>query len=281
MTRIGDDLGGRRHDGQKRMMARNIVMALILISTSRISLSVSWPHRRAFFARTARIPHRTITELRAGDGVSQESTFVSKIPHVEYPEVDPAQDGSSATTPNVTTKALILMDTFCDYHGLYLAERARQVYGVATISVLSDYMAGYFTQQSENGLDDNGILSQAMPSSLEEAKSWLQNLKQTHGVDELVAVICESDPGLAHAEQLGEWLNVRYQNDKGPSGAVNESRRNKYLMMETLRAVGVPVIQQKLCRTEAEARDFAQQLGLSEVSSSSDSPTRVVVKPIR
>ncbi|KAG7347744.1 biotin carboxylase [Nitzschia inconspicua] len=267
----------RRWISMKKRGAQCLLVVLVLVTTR--TVSISWPHRRAFFHTSISSGPRSLSRFRAGENVHADIVISEKVPHVEHTE----EKTFSGNIQN-STKALILMDAFCDYHGLYLAERARQVYGVATISVLSDYMAGYFLQQhskqSDHGESPDELLSQAMPSSLEEAKIWLQSLQQVHGLEDIVAVICESDPGLAHAEQLGEWLNVKYQNNNGPKGAINEARRNKFLMMETLRAAGVPVVQQQLCQTEDEAVEFASQLGLTE-SSFSTSPTRVVVKPCR
>jgi hypothetical protein len=178
------------------------------------------------------------------------------------------------------------MDVFCDYHGQFLAERARQVYGVATIQVLSEYMTGYFIQQQPGNEEDHSmlqdILCKGMPSSREEAQKWSQQIREDGC--ELVAVICESDPGLSHAEKLGEWLDVTLQNVKSDgTGVVNEARRNKFLMMERLKAAGIPTVQQQLCTTEDEAVAFAERLGLTEGSATSadGETTRVVVKPIR
>jgi len=44
-------------------------------------------------------------------------------------------------------RGLILMDVFCPYFGLYMANNAREAYGVCTISVLSNYMKHYFAKE--------------------------------------------------------------------------------------------------------------------------------------
>jgi hypothetical protein len=294
-----------------------LLIAIVVVNTSFSRIVFSWPHRRAFIPSSSTGHHGNLiaesllslatTRWRAGE-VDFKATLPPKVPHVEYPKAACCEGYNESAIPTNTTtlrrnvtKALILMDSFCEYHGMYLAERARQVYGVAIVSVLSDYMTGYFLQQQQQqeqqqhqsqGSSDfqEDLLSRAMPSSLEEAKAWMQQLQESHGINEIVAIVCESDPGLANAEQLGEWLNVTHQN-VGPHGPVNEARRNKYLMMETLHAAGIPVVQQRLCQTEEEAIEFAQQLGVvtnesSATATATASPAwasgiKVVVKPVR
>ncbi|KAL3917844.1 MAG: hypothetical protein SGILL_004520 [Bacillariaceae sp.] len=177
-------------------------------------------------------------------------------------------------------------------------------------------MTGYFLQQQQQQQEEGGdddpmllkqekILSKSMPSSPREAELWLQKLRRQDGGGccDLVAVVCESDPGLANAEQLGEWLHVTHQNyvmqqqdDSGSDSsnnnnsnsnsnntAVNEARRNKYLMMEALQAasIRIPVVQQQLCASEEEAVAFAEKMGVATTDRADTPNTRVVVKPVR
>jgi hypothetical protein len=160
-------------------------------------------------------------------------------------------------------RALVLMDVFCDYHGMYLAHRAKHVYGVAIISVFSDYMKGGFERQEEGTYDEN-VMTMCMPSA-DQVDEWCQPLQGY----ELVAISCESDSGLVDAERLGELLKLKHHN------GINEARRNKYLMLEAVGAAGLPVVQQRLCSAVEEACEFARELGMGEQAKC------VVVKPIR
>jgi hypothetical protein len=178
-------------------------------------------------------------------------------------------------------RVLILMDVFCGYHGLYLTDMARDVYGVRCVHVLSEYMANYFAsrQQDENdGMHLPPI--PPMPSSPEEAIEWQRDLVENLLTDqksigrnyndiEIKGLICESDPGLDDAERLSAWLNVTNHN------GYNEARRNKFLTISTLASKEIPTVQQKLCGTAEEAIDFARE------QFSSLSAKVVVVKPIR
>eukprot|EP00957_Ditylum_brightwellii_P018286 1377505-Ditylum_brightwellii.AAC.1 len=101
-----------------------------------------------------------------------------------------------------------------------------------------------------------------MPSESEK-DGWCEALK---GHD-LVAIVCESDSGLADAERLGVLLNTTYHN------GVDEARRNKYLMVERVKEAGLAVVKQRLCKTLEEACDFAKELG---VDSGGDSDVCVV-----
>ena len=170
--------------------------------------------------------------------------------------------------------ALIVMDTFSPYHGMFLAHRAKALYGVTIIPVLSDYMKGFF--QIQQPPDFDRLMSMCMPSR-HDKESWLKPLHDY----ELVAVVCESDSGLPDAERLEALLNTTIQN------GFNEARRNKYMMIEKIREKGIPAVRQKLCSSVEDAHDFALELGLEEFtdesSTSRDSftSTSVVVKPVR
>eukprot|EP00980_Cylindrotheca_fusiformis_P025536 scaffold14008_cov124-Cylindrotheca_fusiformis.AAC.4 len=190
------------------------------------------------------------SQLRGGDATDSDSVPV--IPFVDEPPVWASKK-----------KALVLLDTFSPYHGMFLAHRAKQIFGVAIVPVFSDYMKGYF--QLEQPDDLLRLLSMCMPSA-EEKDDWLKPLKEM----DLIAVVCESDSGLADAEKLAVLLNTKFNN------GINEARRNKYLMMEKLKEAGVPVVEQCLCQSLDEARDFAKQLGMGSRDDSC-----VVVKPVR
>lgn len=142
------------------------------------------------------------------------------------------------------------MDRFAEYHGLYLERMALEVYGVAVVNVLSSYMRGYFLQ--EEGVEE--VEAMGIPSDKQELKDWIEKI----GVDKLEGMICESDSGLAEAEHFGAILNLSKQN------GINEARRNKYLMVETVNKAGLDVVKQNLCKTLEEAVEFANTLGISD-----------------
>jgi hypothetical protein len=183
----------------------------------------------------------------------------------------------------VEKRALVLMDVFSEYHGMYLAHMAKQVYGVATVVVFSDYMKGYFLMEQPSDIEQ--MMTMCMPTIQEQKENWCRPLEGY----ELVGISCESDSGLADAKRLGVSLNLSRHN------GFNEARRNKYLMLETVGAAGLPVVKQRLSQNLEEACEFAtRDLGIttSTISSSSEpSPTTttlqspekkcVVVKPIR
>ena len=196
-----------------------------------------------------------------------------------------SQDDDGGSTVRVH-RVLILMDVFCDYHGQYLTEVAREVYGVSCVHVLSEYMFNYFLsirERQQQQQDDESEIPPMppiphMPSSTDEAIEWhrglllkLQNHPAGKNYDEIEirGLICESDPGLDDSERLSAWLNVTNHN------GFNEARRNKFLTIATLASKGIPTVQQKLCDTVEEALDFATD------QFSSKSANFVVVKPQR
>ena len=192
-----------------------------------------------------------------------------------------------------THRVLVLMDVFCDFHGLYLTDMARAVYGVRCVHVLSEYMANFFLSKEEErrkklGVDEefgDGMppmppLPPRMPSSPEEAIAWRRDLVEKLLEDqksigknykdvEIKGLICESDPGLDDAESLSSWLNVTNHN------GFNEARRNKFMTISTLASNGIPTVQQKLCNSVDEAEEFARD------QFSNCNADVVVVKPVR
>lgn len=187
-------------------------------------------------------------ELRGGDSVGEDG------PSIQEPEV--------WSEPR---RALILMDVFSEYHGIFLSHQARRAYGVATISVLSNYMKGYFEKEAPNELDR--WQREFLPSSEEDLDRWISGLTDL----ELVAIVCESDSGLADAERFGNRLNLTCHN------GFNEARRDKFQMIETVKNAGLAVVQQRLCGTVDDSIAFGKELGVSE----EDGDKWVVVKPIR
>jgi biotin carboxylase len=145
------------------------------------------------------------------------------------------------------------MDKFTPYFGFYLSQHCREGYGVAAINVFSDYMVGFFLQKHPGLMEP---LRMRMPREV-ELQEWLKQLP----VEEIVGIICESDSGLADAEKFGVMLGLR--NHDG----INEARRNKYQMVETVGKAGLAVVRQRLCHTPEEAVEFAKELGVVEESS--------------
>jgi hypothetical protein len=191
-----------------------------------------------------------------GGATPDDSTKLLVAPYIEDPDVWAKKK-----------RALVLMDVFAEYHGEYLSHRAKEAYGVATVVVFSNYMKGYFELSQPVDLDQ--LRSMCMPAA-DELQDWRHHLE---GI-ELVAISCESDSGLADAEEFGASLNLTHH------CGINEARRHKFLMNEAVSSAGLPVVRQRLCRSSAEAGEFAQELGMETVASSNNNP-RVVVKPIR
>lgn len=161
-------------------------------------------------------------------------------------------------------RALILMDIFSEYHGLFLSHQAREAYGVATVSVLSDYMKGFFEREAPHELD--GCKREFLPTD-DEYEEWISPLKDY----ELVAISCESDSGLADAERFGCRLNLTHHN------GLNEARRDKFRMIETVKEAGLEVVRQRLCETAEAALEFGKELGVTE----EHGEIWAVVKPVR
>lgn len=255
------------------------------------SIINGWRHPPpSLFSHSRRLPFT----IRGGDNDSSLSSsssllsldLPSKIPRVEFPEstmIQPFYEQRS------TKKVLVLMDSFCDVHGLFLAQRARDMYGVIIVPVYSNYMAGYFRLQHHRGDAPENIhelLEMCMPSSVEETKEWRALLDEMLSMGEssngensnyllppryeIVALVCDSDSGLADAEQLADWLNVTTRNP----GGVCEDRRNKYLMMESIQHSGINSVKQRLSTSREEAIEFATSLLLTPTD-------RVVLKPVR
>jgi biotin carboxylase len=187
---------------------------------------------------------------------------------------------------------LIVMDGFCPYHGMYIAEMAESVEGVTVLPILSNYLWNYLQ------LVDPETEYPRIPQSDEE---W-ESLQSYLTGKTVIGVYCESDSGLADAETIREKLQVLCRDEPD----TNPARRNKYLMNQVVGKAGLRTAQQKLCNTVQEARAFARELmkaasvpvatpvddkdgnsnsnttsSNSTKSESSASPRLVVVKPVR
>jgi hypothetical protein len=92
---------------------------------------------------------------RGGNIVDEEQeTQATPQPSFEFPEhiIEPKY-------------GLLFIDRFCHYHGGYLAAKARDVYGVATINSLSTYVSGYIEMTAQHEQNDDNT-SNELPSHL-------------------------------------------------------------------------------------------------------------------
>ena len=169
---------------------------------------------------------------------------VDPVPHVDIPD-------EWAPGPR---RALVFMDKFSAYHGGYMSKVAREVYGIACINILSDYMIGFF-QKFHPEMEEPKSMS--IPTQ-EQLQGWLDALH----VDVIEGIICESDSGLADGERMAELLKIQKQN------GFNEARRNKYLMNQVVSQSGLAVVNQRICRSVEEAIEFAIELGLTDSAES-------------
>ncbi len=222
----------------------------------------------------------------------QWSTSTPAVPSIEYPfrdtilrngdalpDLDDAADIHKTATPtqHTKTKAIILMDGFCPYHGQYIAKAAHHIYGAAVIHVLSDFCTRYLYQvekQTEH-------LSSRMPdlSNGDEVAAWTSLLPSSL---DICGLYCESDSGLEDAENLGVALGLYPRCHDG----VNAARRDKFAMNDVVSKAGLDVVKQKSCETLEEAEEFAKELGLNDDASEATNgdginAPLVVVKPHR
>jgi hypothetical protein len=240
----------------------NLSLSLVSFCALQQQTVLAWRehlHRAFLLPVPVRVRQRSRVFPLRGGATPDDSTKVLLTPYIEDPDVWAKEK-----------RALILMDIFAEFHGMYLSHRAKEAYGVATVVVFSNYMKGYFEGAQAADLDQ--LRTMCMPAA-DELKDWRRHLE---GI-ELVAISCESDSGLADAERFGVSLNLTHH------CGINEARRHKFLMNEAVSSAGLPVVRQRLCGSNAEARKFANKLGMEEVTgpASSDKNPLVVVKPVR
>ena len=188
-------------------------------------------------------------------------------PSVRYP---PPSD-RLGDSDGVITKAIVIVDGFCPYHGGHVAESALIGHGAAVINVCSDFVARFLHRAQ--GRTDH--LSSRMPDGPDELEAWRAALPPDI---ELRGVYCESDSGLDDAERLGTALGLNPTWHDG----WNPARRDKFLMNEALAARGMDTVRQRSCGTEEEAAEFAGVLGLGETKEGENgNAAMAVVKPLR
>ncbi|CAM9221152.1 unnamed protein product [Ectocarpus sp. 8 AP-2014] len=160
-----------------------------------------------------------------------------------------AETGSEAEEGGAPVAGVIVVDPFCDYLGkrcINILEEA----GYAVVQVLSDHLVATLNSESAKGFRP--------PSPGKEAEwaSWLPF--------PIVAVICESDAGLANAERLqAALLGPRF-------GGNNDARRDKFLMNEAMRTAGLAAARQIKTGDRAKVRQFLATL---ETTTTAPPPT--------
>ena len=180
-------------------------------------------------------------------------------PSITYPKNKNSQQTlGDLHENNEKTKAIIIMDGFCPYHGQYLSFAAREYFGAASIQVSSNFVTRYLYEVE----GERDHLSSRLPNleSEQDVRGWMDQISDV----EICGIYCESDSGLEDAERLGEVLGLQWCHD-----GVNPARRDKFLMNEVVANAGLDTVKQKLCRSLEEAEAFSKGLGV------------VVVKPIR
>jgi hypothetical protein len=108
------------------------------------------------------------------------------LPNIEY------------ETPIPCTKGLILMDSFCPYHGGYLSHQAKVAYNAGIVHTVSDYVLMCLLDGNEDDSMIHQYVNAKRPTSKQNSKFWLDAIPF-----EVVGIICESDSGLDDAELLG------------------------------------------------------------------------------
>merc|ERR1719437_2645 len=76
---------------------------------------------------------------------------------------------------------------------------------------------------------------------------------------EIVAIICGCDTGVAYTNALAEHMNMR-GNPRGENAMMERVRSNKYYQQEALRSAGARAVKQRLATSEADVREFLNQL---------------------
>ncbi|CAN0546901.1 unnamed protein product, partial [Ectocarpus sp. 12 AP-2014] len=160
-----------------------------------------------------------------------------------------AETGAEAEDGGAPVAGVIVVDPFCDYLGkrcINILEEA----GYAVVQVLSDHLVATLKSDSAKGFRP--------PSPGKEAEwaSWLPF--------PIVAVVCESDAGLANAERLqAALLGPRF-------GGNNDARRDKFLMNEAMRTAGLAAARQIKTGDKAKVRQFLATL---ETTTTAPPPT--------
>jgi len=184
----------------------------------------------------------------------------------------------SSTSNKPPKYALVIVDNFCPYHGGYISNRARTVYGAAVIQQLSNYMSGYLLQQH----NQTSHLQARLPLTRDQMKTWLEAIHHELGNSvTILAVYCESDAGLDETESFAQLLSEHCTSLS--HNTYNPSRRHKYLMNEALERAGMSIVKQQLCESIQQAKQFCiKELGMSiDNVLSNNNYKSCIVKPFR
>ena len=157
-----------------------------------------------------------------------------------------------------------MVDPFSKYHSGYMMDLAVTEYGVGVVRVISPYIA--------KGLQQDHVLDNVAPLDLVDLRQWVDQIPF-----DIQAVICESDSGLAYAEQLAcalQDVGVSLQHN-GPQ----EARRDKFAMNEVCRQHDIPVVAQRLCSSVEEGLHAAHEVFRCTNDPATSVP--VIVKPRR
>ena len=104
-----------------------------------------------------------------------------------------------------TTQGLILMDSFCPYHGGYLSHKAKTAYNAGIVHTVSDYVINCLLNDDDD-TDDNDTdqyVNAQAPQQEKHVLEWLKSIPF-----DVVGIICESDSGLDDAEKLGVAIGL-------------------------------------------------------------------------
>jgi len=204
------------------------------------------------------------------------------LPQLPSPKSVPSIVEMPSTTQPIL-RGVLLVDPFSRYHSGYMTDLAAHKYGVGVVRVLSPYMAkglqlsllATTTASSLHSQEQQqDVMASVAPLDLPALGEWVDQIPFA-----IQAVICESDSGLAYAEQLAcalERLGVVELKHNG----YQEARRDKFAMNELCRHRGVKVVAQTLCGTVEECVAQAKEnFGCGDDATRDSTP--IIVKPRR
>ncbi len=178
---------------------------------------------------------------------------------------------------------LLLVDTFSPSHGQYLSHLALNSYGVGVVHVLSPYICGYLEESvrcecSGDELESRLVDLRGRTVALEDTDDFVKQLPF-----EVTGVVCESDSGLAYAEQLTEAMGLYPERADG----FNEARRDKYLMNKAVSEKNIATVSQGVFSEVGKALQWARDRGCMSLEdegyvwSNGEESEKIVVKPRR
>ena len=109
--------------------------------------------------------------LSRGGGESKDTQIGGEGNYAKVLENNLVEPLYELPDDGVCRSGIILVDSFCPFHGRYLDRMAREAYGAGVINVLSDYLTGYL--YFERGITEH--ISTRVPKE-EEVKGWLKKI---------------------------------------------------------------------------------------------------------